>query len=122
MLGNLPRANFTGPVYPLNAEARSVRGVRAYQSVTEIPDDVDLAVLAVPAAGMAGVLGCCLAKGVKALVVLSAGFAEAGEGGFRARRELVSQARTHGMRVIGPNALGVINTDPAVSLNATLAP
>jgi acyl-CoA synthetase (NDP forming)/GNAT superfamily N-acetyltransferase len=122
VLGNLLRANFTGPVYPVNAEARSVRGVRAYPSVTEIPDDVDLAVVAVPAAGVAEVLGSCLAKGVKALVVLSAGFAEAGEGGFRAQRELIKQARTHGMRVIGPNALGVINTDPAVSLNATLAP
>jgi acyl-CoA synthetase (NDP forming)/GNAT superfamily N-acetyltransferase len=122
VFANLLQANFTGPVFPVNPDARSVRGVRAYRSVTEIPDVVDLAVIAVPAAGMDEVLDSCLAKGVKALVVLSAGFAEAGGDGTQAQHRMVSQARAHGMRVIGPNALGVINTDPAVALNATLAP
>jgi acyl-CoA synthetase (NDP forming)/GNAT superfamily N-acetyltransferase len=122
VFANLLRGNFTGPVYPVNAEARSVRGVRAYPSVTDIPDEVDLAVVAVPAAGVDEVLDSCLAKGVKALLVLSSGFAEAGTDGVDAQRRLVSQARAHGMRVIGPNALGVANTDSRVSLNATLAP
>ena len=122
VLANLLLGNFTGPVYPVNPEARSVRGVRAYPSVTDIPDEVDLAVIAVPAAGIDEVMDSCLAKGVKALVVVSAGFADAGAGGTVAERRLVSEARAHGMRVIGPNALGVANTDPGVRLNATLAP
>jgi acyl-CoA synthetase (NDP forming)/GNAT superfamily N-acetyltransferase len=122
VLANLLRANFTGPVFPVNPEARSVRGVRAYPSVTEIPDEVDLAVVAVPAAGVDEVMDSCLAKGVKALVVLSSGFADVGGAGAEAQRRLVTEARAHGMRVIGPNALGVVNTAADVSLNATLAP
>ncbi|WP_198961912.1 bifunctional GNAT family N-acetyltransferase/acetate--CoA ligase family protein [Pseudonocardia sp. MH-G8] len=122
VLANLLRSNFTGPVFPVNPDARSVRGVRAYASVTDIPDEVDLAVVAVPAAGIDEVMDSCLAKGVKALVVVSAGFADAGGSGVVAERRLVAEARAHGMRVIGPNALGVANTDPDVRLNATLAP
>ncbi|HEX4249149.1 MAG TPA: GNAT family N-acetyltransferase [Pseudonocardia sp.] len=122
VLANLLRGNFSGPVFPVNPTARSVRGVRAYRSVTEIPDEVDLAVVAIPAAGVDGVMDSCLAKGVKALVVLSSGFADEGPTGGDAQRRLVVQARAHGMRVIGPNALGVINTAPEFSLNATLAP
>lgn len=122
VLRNLLRANFTGPVYPVNADARSVRGVRAYPSVTDIPDEVDLAVVAVPASGIDEVMDSCLAKGVKALVVVSAGFADAGADGTGAERRLVAEARAHGMRVIGPNALGVANNAADVALNATLAP
>jgi acyl-CoA synthetase (NDP forming)/GNAT superfamily N-acetyltransferase len=122
VLGNLLRADFAGPVFPVNAERRSVRGVRAYPSVLDIPDPVDLAVVAVPAASIDEVMDACLAKGVKALVVISAGFGETGPHGESAERRLVDEARAHGMRVIGPNALGVINTDPDVRLNATLAP
>ncbi len=122
VLGNLLRADFAGPVFPVNAEHRSVRGVRAYASVLDIPDPVDLAVVAVPAARMDDVMDACLAKGVKALVVISSGFGETGPAGEGAERRLVAEARAHGMRVVGPNALGVVNTDPAVRLNATLAP
>lgn len=122
ILANLLRSNFTGPVYPVHAEARSVRGVRAYASVTDIPDEVDLAVVAVPAAGIDDVLGSCFAKGVTTLVVVSAGFAETGRDGVLAERRLVTAARAHGMRVVGPNALGVANTAADVRLNATLAP
>lgn len=122
VLGNLLRADFAGPVFPVNAEHRSVRGVRAYKTVLDIPDPVDLAVVAVPAAHMDEVMDACLAKGVKALVVISSGFGESGPAGEGAERKLVTEARAHGMRVVGPNALGVVNTDPAVRLNATLAP
>ena len=122
VLLHLLSGNFAGPVYPVHPEARSVRGVRAYAAVTDIPDDVDLAVVAVPAAGMSEVMDSCLAKGVKALVVLSAGFADAGPDGVTAQRRLVDEARAHGMRVVGPNALGVANTDRQVRMNATLAP
>jgi acyl-CoA synthetase (NDP forming)/GNAT superfamily N-acetyltransferase len=120
VLRNLLRANFTGPVFPVNPDARSVRGVRAYASVTDIPDPVDLAVVAVPAVNIEGVMDDCLAKGVTTLVVVSAGFADAGQ--VVAERQLVAAARAHGMRVVGPNALGVANTAPDVRLNATLAP
>ena len=122
VLTNLLAADFAGPVYPVNAEHRSVRGVRAYPSVLDIPDDVDLAVVAVPAASVDEVLDACLAKGVKTLVVISSGFGETGEPGRNAELRLAAEARAHGMRVVGPNALGVLNTDPAVRLNATLAP
>ncbi|MFC4602836.1 GNAT family N-acetyltransferase [Rhodococcus kronopolitis] len=122
VLRNLLGASFSGPVYPVNAENRSVRGVRAYPSVREIPDDVDLAVVAVPAEAIDSVLDDCLAKGVKALVVVSGGFSETGPDGRHSERRLVHAARAHGMRLVGPNALGVANTNPAVGLNATLAP
>ncbi|NMH95836.1 bifunctional GNAT family N-acetyltransferase/acetate--CoA ligase family protein [Pseudonocardia acidicola] len=122
VLANLLRGNFTGPVFPVNSEARSVRGVRAYASVTDIPDEVDLAVVAVPAAGIDEVMDSCLAKGVKALIVISSGFADAGSDGSGAERRMVEAARAHGMRVVGPNALGVANTATEVRLNATLAP
>ena len=92
-------------------------------SVTDIPDEVDLAVVAVPAAGHRRGHGLLPGEGrVRRCVVLSAGFADAGADGTVAQRRLVTEARAHGMRVIGPNALGVANTDPAVRLNATLAP
>ncbi|MGW6375993.1 bifunctional acetate--CoA ligase family protein/GNAT family N-acetyltransferase [Rhodococcus sp. NPDC055112] len=122
VLRNLLGAGFTGPVYPVNAENRSVRGVRAYPTVHDIPDDVDLAVVAVPAEAIDSVLDDCLAKGVKALVVVSGGFSDAGPDGRQSERRLVHAARAHGMRLVGPNALGVANTSAAVRLNATLAP
>ncbi|HEX3787912.1 MAG TPA: GNAT family N-acetyltransferase [Pseudonocardiaceae bacterium] len=121
VLTNLLAADFAGTVYPVNSEHRSVRGVRAYPSVLDIPDPVDLAVVAVPAAGVDEVMDACLVKGVRTLVVLSSGFADIGPDGRSAELRLVSEARAHGMRVVGPNALGVVNTDPAVRLNATLA-
>ncbi|MFD5826845.1 GNAT family N-acetyltransferase [Lentzea sp. NPDC060358] len=122
VLQNLLEAGFTGPVYPVNAEHRSVRGVRAYPTVLDIPDDVDLAVVAVPAASVDEVMDGCLAKGVKALVVVSSGYGETGPDGLSAERRLAAEARAHGMRVVGPNALGVLNLDPKVRLNASLAP
>ncbi|WP_410588677.1 GNAT family N-acetyltransferase [Amycolatopsis sp. lyj-23] len=119
---NLLAAAFTGTVYPVNPEHRAIRGVRAYPSVLDIPDPVDLAVVAVPAEAVESVLDACLAKGVKTLLILSSGFAEAGPHGLHAELRLVGEARAHGMRVVGPNALGVLNTAPGIRLNATLAP
>lgn len=122
VLTNLLTADFSGPVYPVNPEHRSVRGVRAYPTVLDIPDDVDLAVIAIPAAGIDDVLQACLAKAVKALVIVSSGFSESSTGGREIERGMVRAARIHGMRVVGPNALGVVNTEPGYRLNATLAP
>lgn len=100
----------------------SVRGIRAYPTVRDIPDPVDLAVVAVPAALIDEVLDDCLVKGVRALVVVSSGFADSGEEGLESEHRLVDQVREHGMRLVGPNALGVANNDPEIALNATLAP
>ncbi|MFI6220202.1 GNAT family N-acetyltransferase [Nocardia salmonicida] len=122
VLANLLAGGFSGPVFPVNLHRRSVRGVRAYATVREIPDEVDLAVVAVPPAAIGAVLDDCMAKGVKGLVVLTAGFGETGAAGLAAEHDLVAAARGHGMRVVGPSALGIANTDPAVGLNATLAP
>jgi len=121
VLRNLLASGFTGPVYPVNSDSRSVQAIRAYPNVRDIPDDVDLAVVAVPAASMTEVLDDCLSKGVSTLVVISAGFSDAGQEGVVSERKLVHEARAHGMRVVGPNALGVINTAEEVGLNATLA-
>ncbi|MEU6828141.1 GNAT family N-acetyltransferase [Nocardia beijingensis] len=122
VLANLLSGLFQGPVFPVNPARKSVRGVRAYATVREIPDEVDLAVVAVPPAAIGSVLDDCMAKGVKGLVVLTAGFGETGDEGLAAERELVAAARGHGMRVVGPSALGIANTDPSVAMNATLAP
>ncbi|MEO7126942.1 MAG: GNAT family N-acetyltransferase [Nakamurella sp.] len=121
VLVNLLRS-FTGPVYPVNPDSVAVQGVRAYATVTDIPDAVDLAVVAVPAASVDEVVRACRAKGVHGLVVVTAGFADAGGDGAAAQHRLVSLARSAGMRVLGPNCLGLVNTDREIRLNATLAP
>ena len=121
VLANLLDGSYHGAVYPVNPGRRSVRGVHAYPTVRDIPDEVDLAVVAVPATEIGSVLDDCMAKGVKGLLVLSAGFSETGEQGRGPEAELVAAARGHGMRVVGPSALGIANTDPAIGLNATLA-
>ena len=122
VFANLQAYGFQGPLYPVNAGSRHVGSVRAYPSVGEVPDEVDLAVVAVPAAAVPGVVSECAGKGVRALVVLSAGFGERDDAGRAAERQLVVSARGAGMRVVGPNCLGVVNADPAIRLNATLAP
>jgi acyl-CoA synthetase (NDP forming)/RimJ/RimL family protein N-acetyltransferase len=122
VLRNLLGGDFTGPVYPVHPTANAVAGVRAYATVLDIPDDVDLAVVAVRAEAVHDVVAQCARKNVHGLVVVSSGFGEAGAAGRARQGELVRLARAHGMRVVGPNCLGIANTDPAVRLNATLAP
>jgi acyl-CoA synthetase (NDP forming)/GNAT superfamily N-acetyltransferase len=122
LLRHLLEYGFSGPVYPVNPGARHVRGVPAYADIESIPDDVDLAVLAVPADEVAGVVEACRRKRVHGLVVVSGGFGESGPAGRDAERQLVAAARASGMRVVGPNCLGIVNTDPEVKLNASLAP
>ncbi|MGY1690968.1 bifunctional acetate--CoA ligase family protein/GNAT family N-acetyltransferase [Geodermatophilus sp. SYSU D01105] len=122
VLRHLLDYGFRGPIYPVNPGTRHVRGVPAYADIESIPDDVDLAVLAVPADEVAGVVEACRRKGVRGLVVISGGFGESGPEGRLAERQLVASARASGMRVVGPNCLGIVNTDPAVRLNASLAP
>ena len=122
VFANLMAYGFAGPVYPVHPEARHIGGVRAYPSVLDVPDQVDLAVVAVPAAGVAEVVEQCGHKGVRGVVVVSGGFGERDEDGRELERALVATARAQGMRVVGPNCLGVVNADPGVRLNATIAP
>jgi acyl-CoA synthetase (NDP forming)/RimJ/RimL family protein N-acetyltransferase len=126
VFGNLLAMGFDGPLYPINPDARHVNGVPAFSSVLDVPDDVDLAVIAVPAAAVPDVVAQCADRGVRGLVVISGGFGERGSeeeraAGRAAQRELVAAARAQGMRVVGPNCLGIVNTDPDVRLNASLA-
>ena len=108
VLRNLLAGNFDGPVYPVNPGSPHVASVPAYPSVTAIPGPVDLAVIAVPAPAVAAVLEECGAKGVKGVVVLSAGFGEVGEGDGEA--QLRHLARRHSFRLVGPNCIGLVNT------------
>ena len=122
VLTNLLRAGFAGPVFPVNPNAEVIASMPAYPSVHAIPLPVDLAVIALPAPLVPGAVDDCARKGVKALVVLSAGFAETGAAGRALEEQLLAKVRAAGMRMVGPNCLGILNTDPAVCLNATFAP
>jgi acetyl coenzyme A synthetase (ADP forming)-like protein len=119
---NMLGSGFAGSVFPVNPATHSVQAVRAYRSVSEIPGPVDLAVVAVPAAAAIEAARECASAGVAALVVLSAGFAESGEEGAERQRELVALCRETGMRLIGPNCLGILANGEASPLNATFAP
>lgn len=119
---NLLEAGFNGPVYPVNAAADTVQSVVAYPTVLHVPGEVDLAVVVVPAARVCEAARQCAAKGVAGLVVISSGFAEAGKRGAELQDELLAICRGSGMRLIGPNTMGVLNTDPEVSLNAQFGP
>jgi acetate---CoA ligase (ADP-forming) len=118
---NLTEGGFTGPVFPVNPHAASIGGLTAYPSVTAVPVAPDLVVIAVPAAAVADVVRECGARGTRAVVVISGGFAEL-PGGEAAQRELVTLARGEGMRLVGPNCVGVVNTHPDTRMNATFSP
>jgi acetyl coenzyme A synthetase (ADP forming)-like protein len=119
---NLVRNGFQGAVFPVNPKATVVQSVQAYPSIAAVPGPVDLAVIVVPAAAAVGVLDECGHAGVRAAIVISAGFKETGEEGAARERALTACARGHGMRLVGPNCLGVLNTEPAVRLDATFSP
>lgn len=121
-LQSLVEFGFAGGLYAVNPHATTVCGVASYPSLTGIPDNVDLAVIAVPATDVPKVIADAGAAGVRVAVVLSAGFSEAEEVGSQSQAELVTLARSLGIRLVGPDCLGVLNTDPAVRLAATFAP
>ncbi|MGI5276517.1 GNAT family N-acetyltransferase [Streptomyces rochei] len=126
ILGNVGDAGYTGRLYAVNSafpeDLKEIDGVPARRSVREIEGPVDLAVVTVPAERVPEVVTDCGEHGVQGLVVISAGYADSGPDGRERQRALVRQARSYGMRIIGPNAFGVINTSPRVRLNASLAP
>ena len=122
VLHNLLATEFRGAVYPVNNRAEVVQSIQAHHSVTDIPVAIELAVIAVPAESVVAVARECAAVGVRSLLVISGGFGESGEQGARRQLELVQLCREHGMRLVGPNCLGVLNTAPEVRMNATFAP
>jgi acetate---CoA ligase (ADP-forming) len=108
--------------YPVNPIAPSIGGRKAYRSVAEIPEPVDLAVIVIPGADVPDVVDECARRGVRALIVISAGFAEVGVEGKRLQDQLLAKVRSHGLRMLGPNCLGLLNTDPLGPLNASFVP
>lgn len=122
LLHNLVANQFDGIIFPVNPHARSIHSLRCYAAVADIPDAIDLAVVMVPRDAVQGVVEECLARGVRGLVVITAGFGETGAEGAARERRLRDVVRAAGARMIGPNCMGVINTAAGVSLNATFAP
>lgn len=113
---------FSGTVFPVNSRAESVASVKAYPSILDVPDRVDLAVIVVPAESVQEVVEQCGRKGVRGIIVISAGFGEAGPEGEKRQEKLLNTVRSYGMRMVGPNCMGIINTDPEVNMNASFAP
>ena len=122
ILHNLIEHDFQGVVFPVNPTARVIHSIKAYPTVLDIPDPVDLAVVVVPYRQVLGVVEECGRKGVRGLVVITAGFREVGGEGIAREEALIESVRAYDMQLVGPNCMGVINTEPSVSMNATFAP
>jgi acetate---CoA ligase (ADP-forming) len=122
LLDEMIRAGFRGEIYPVNPKATEIQGLKAYPSVRDVPNRVDLAVIAVPRDAVAGVVDDCAARGVRAIVVITAGYSETNAEGKELQQQLLEKVRNHGMRMIGPNCMGLLNTDPSVRLNASFSP
>lgn len=121
VLQSIVQSGFSGVVYPVNPKADAILSIKAYPSILEVPGEVDLAIIVVPTLLVAEVADECGRKGVRALVVITDGFKERGPEGAAREEELRDITLGHGMRLVGPNCMGVINTDPAVRLSATFA-
>jgi acetyl coenzyme A synthetase (ADP forming)-like protein len=119
---NLACGGFRGQVVPVHPSAAAIDGVTAYPSIEQVPLDIDLAVVVVPATAVAGVIDGCIARRIPAILVISAGFGETGDEGRAREIALRDRVRAAGLRMIGPNCMGVLNTDPAVHLNASFSP
>jgi acetyl coenzyme A synthetase (ADP forming)-like protein len=119
VLTNIVEHGFSGTVYPINPKADEILGYKSYPSVLQVPDPIDLAVIVIPSKYVAAVLEECGQKGVKGVIVISAGFREVGGEGMKMERELISIVEKHGMRMVGPNCLGIIDT--LAPLNASFA-
>lgn len=122
VLHNMVESGFDGELYAINPNAKKVQGVRAYPAISAVPGEVDMAVIAIPAGEVVAAARECAAKGVRGLLVLSAGFRETGKAGARRERALLEVCREAGMRLVGPNCLGVLNNVPGSQLNATFSP
>ncbi|MEW6388380.1 MAG: acetate--CoA ligase alpha subunit [Thermodesulfobacteriota bacterium] len=121
VFANILQHGYTGVLYPVNTRANSIMSVKAYPTVLGIPEEVDLAVIVVPRDTVPQVLAECGQKGIKGVIIITAGFKELGGDGVAQEEEVRETARKFGVRLLGPNCLGIINTDPQVSLNASFA-
>src|SRR5262245_32514952 len=122
ILHNLVAFGFTGRLIAVHPTATEIDGVRAYSTIRDVPGQVDLAIVVVPAERVIATVDDCIAKNVRAICVISAGFSECGAEGRAREAALVNRIRSAGCRLIGPNCMGLLNTDPKVRLNATFAP
>lgn len=122
VLHNLLMEGFKGPVYPVNPKATAIHSIPAYASIGDVPGPVDLAIIVVPKQFVKTVIEESIAAGVRGFVVISAGFKEVGGDGITREQELAKLVRDAGVRMVGPNCMGVINTSEDVQMNATLAP
>jgi acyl-CoA synthetase (NDP forming) len=122
IIHNLLEGEFTGVIYPVNPNADSIHSIKCYPSVMSIPGDVDLAIISVPKQLALQAVDECGEKGIKGLIVITAGFKEVGETGAQLEMQLAQKIEQYGMRMIGPNCMGIINTDESVQLNATFSP
>ncbi len=121
ILDSILKADFNGIVYPVSPKEKSIKGIKAYKYVVDVPDDVDLAILVFPSSVCHMALEQCGQKGIKSVIIISAGFKEVGGAGIEKEKQLVEIARKYDMSFIGPNCLGVINTAPDTLLNASFA-
>ena len=121
ILKRLLEYGFCGPVYPVNPKGGTIEGLRVFERVADLPDGVDLAIVVVNSSAVLSVVDDCHAKGIRGLVVISAGFKETGSEGAALEAELAEKVRGYGMRLVGPNCLGVVNTHPAVRLDGCFA-
>ncbi len=119
---NILNGGFTGPLYPVNPKTKVIGSVRTYPAIGDVPDEVDLAYIVVPQSLVIDVTHQCASAGVRGIVVISAGFSETGEEGAKLEAELLAVVRDSGMRMVGPNCMGLLNTAPSVQLNGTFAP
>ena len=122
ILHNLIKYGFQGPVYPVNPNAKFVHSVKCYSSILEIPEPIDLAVVVVPKHLVLSVVEECGQKGVRGVIVISAGFKEIGGEGVKFEKRLLEVIKRYGIRMVGPNCMGVINTAPSIKMDATFAP
>ena len=121
IMKRLQEYKFTGKIYPVNPKGGIIEGLQAYTNVNEIPGEVDLAIIVVNAKFVLDTIDQCHTKGIKGLCIITAGFKETGKEGAELEKQLAEKVRSYGMRCVGPNCLGVLNTHPEISMDATFA-
>ena len=121
IMKRLQEYKFNGKIYPVNPKGGIIEGIQAYTNVTEIPDEIDLALIVVNAKFVLNTLDECHKKGIKGLCIITAGFKETGKEGAELEKQLLEKVRQYGMRCVGPNCLGVVNTHPDIRMDACFA-
>ncbi len=121
IMKRLQEYKFNGKIYPVNPKGGIIEGLQAYTSVNEIPGEVDLAIIVVNAKFVLSTIDQCHEKGIKGLCIITAGFKETGKEGAEAEKQLLAKVREYGMRCVGPNCLGVVNTDPEIRMDGCFA-